>query len=150
MSIIGFYNNSVRRREPWNKGRIVGQKRPLKPKDVWAIRVRLEMRGDKRGLALFNLAIDSKLRASDLVKLRIDEIQSAGQLHDRVTINQKKTGRPVQFELTEPTRKAIRSELVQTPCRRPFVFEPLTGTAAHIDSPICSVGPPLGDIRRAR
>lgn len=65
MSNTGYYNGQTRHREPWNKDRIVGQKRPLKPKDVWAIRVRLEMRDDKRGLALFNLAIDSKLRASD-------------------------------------------------------------------------------------
>jgi integrase len=111
MSVTECCNFQLKRRVPWNKGRIIGQKRPLKPKDVWAIRVRLELRCDKRGLALFNLAIDSKLRACDLVKLKVAEIQTAGRLHDRVAITQKKTRRPVQFELTEPTRKAIRDYL---------------------------------------
>jgi len=111
MSVTECCNFQVKSRDPWNKGRIIGQKRPLKPKDVWAIRVRLELRGDKRGLALFNLAIDSKLRACDLVKLKVAEIQTSGRLHDRVANTQKKTRRPVQFELTEPTRKAIRDYL---------------------------------------
>lgn len=111
MSVTECCNFPLHSRTPWNKGRIIGQKRPLKPKDVWAIRVRLEMRGDKRGLALFNLAIDSKLRACDLVKLKIDEVQTEGRLHDRATITQKKTRRPVRFELTEPTRRAIRDYL---------------------------------------
>ena len=65
---------SLTRREPWNKGRLIGQKRPLTPKDVWAIRVRLEIAGTKCNLALFNLAIDSKLRACDLVVLRIEDV----------------------------------------------------------------------------
>ena len=92
MSVTERCNFQPKGREPWNKGRIIGQKRPLKPKDVWAIRVRLELRGDKRGLALFNLAIDGKLRACDLVKLKVAEIQTAGRLHDRVAIIQKKFG----------------------------------------------------------
>ena len=98
-------------RSPWNKGRLIGQKRPLKPKDVWAIRVRLEIKGNRRDIALFNLAIDSKLRAYDLVKLRVNEIQTEGRLHDRATITQKKTRRPVQFELSEQTRRAVREYL---------------------------------------
>src|SRR5256885_1834066 len=92
---------------PWNKGLLIGQKRPLLPKHVWSIRVRLEMSGSARDLALFNLALDSKLRACDLVRLRLDDICSGSVVRDRATIVQKKTGRPVQFEITEQTRSSI-------------------------------------------
>src|SRR5690348_8265120 len=80
---------------PWNKGRLIGQKRPLKPKEVWAIRIRLQLEGRKRDVALFNLAIDSKLRGCDLVSLRVDEVCVGGRPRDRATVIQKKTGRPV-------------------------------------------------------
>jgi hypothetical protein len=95
------------RRDPWNKGRLIGQKRPLKPKDVWTIRVRLQMEKRKRDLAMFNLAIDSKLKGCDLVRLRIDDVFVGGRVCDRATVVQKKTGRPVQFEITEQTRAAV-------------------------------------------
>ena len=85
---------------PWNKGLLVGQKKPLQPKHVWSIRVRLEIARMWRDLALFNLAIDSKLRACDLVKLRVDEVCSGARIRERATVVQTKTGRPVQFELT--------------------------------------------------
>ena len=101
-------------RTPWNKGRLIGQKRPLKPKDVWAIRVRLQLEQRKRDLALFNLAIDSKLRGCDLVRLRLNDVYVGGQIRDRATVIQQKTGRPVQFEITEQTRAAIRDWLVST------------------------------------
>ena len=81
---------------------------PLKPKEVWAIRVRLQLEGRKRDLALFNLAIDSKLRGCDLVSLRVDDVCAAGRVRDRATVIQKKTGRPVQFEITEKTGASIR------------------------------------------
>ena len=74
---------------PWNKGRLIGQKRPLKPKDVWAIRVRLQLQGRKRDLALFNLAIDSKLRGCDLVRLQVDDVRAGGRMRDRGTVIQK-------------------------------------------------------------
>jgi hypothetical protein len=93
---------------PWNKGRLTGQKRPLKPKDVWAIRVRLQLQHRARDLALFNLAIDSKLRGCDLVRLQVDDVCAGGRVRDRTNIIQKKTGRPVQFEITE--RPEPRSE----------------------------------------
>lgn len=93
--------------QPWNKGRLVGQKRPLKSKDVWIIRTRLELNGNKRDLALFNLAIDSKLRACDLVGIKVSDIQTADRIRERASIVQKKTGRPVQFELTEATRSSV-------------------------------------------
>ena len=101
-ALVGFA------KAPWNKGRLIGQKRPLKPKEVWAIRVRLQLEGRKRDLALFNLAIDSKLRGCDLVSLEVDDVSVGGRVRDRATVIQKKTGRPVQFEITEQTRSSIR------------------------------------------
>ena len=94
-------------RPAWNKGRIVGQKRPLEPKHVWAIRIRLEIAERTRELALFNLAIDSKLRGCDLVRLEVADVYAAGQVKQRTAIVQSKTRRPVGFEITGGTRKAI-------------------------------------------
>jgi integrase len=102
---------------PWNKGRLIGQKRPLKPKEVWAIRVRLQLGGRKRDLALFNLAIDSKLRGCDLVVLQVDDVCAGSRVRDRGTVIQKKTGRPVQFEITEQTRSSIRDWLSEADLR---------------------------------
>ncbi|MFV1491509.1 integrase, partial [Phaeobacter sp. JH18-32] len=79
------------RHAPWNKGRIIGQKRPLRPKHVWAIRVRLELSDRVRDLALFNLAIDSKLRGCDLVRLRVVDVYAAGNVRERASITQSKT-----------------------------------------------------------
>ena len=98
-------------RPAWNKGRIVGQKRPLLPKHVWAIRVRLEIAGYTRDLALFNVAIDSKLRGCDLVKLMVADVYAAGQVKDRASIVQSKTGKPVRFEISEGTRKSLTAWL---------------------------------------
>lgn len=95
------------RRPAWNKGRIVGQKRPLLPKHVWAIRVRLEIAENHRDLALFNLAIDSKLRGCDLVKLKVADVFASGQVKERASIIQSKTQKPVRFEITEGTRKSL-------------------------------------------
>ena len=92
---------------PWNKGKLVGQKLPLKLKEIWAIRVRLHLAGKTRDLALFNLAIDSKLRGSDLVRIRVSDICNSGIVSSRAMILQKKTSQPVQFEITERTRETI-------------------------------------------
>jgi integrase len=105
---IGSQHTPGQRRTPWNKGRLIGQKRPLKPKDVWTIRVRLQLGKQQRDLAMFNLAIDSKLRGCDLVRLQIDDVSAGGRVRERTTVVQKKTGRPVQFELTEQTRASIQ------------------------------------------
>ena len=96
---------------PWNQGLLVGQKKPLEPKHVWSIRVRLEIARSRRDLVIFNLAIDSKLRACDLVKLRLDDICSGVKVRHRATIVQKKTGRPVQFEITEQSRSSVEAWL---------------------------------------
>lgn len=95
------------KRRPWNKGRLVGQKRPLLPKQVWAIRARLELAGNLRDLALFNLAIDSKLRGCDLVRLKVVDLVSSDSVRERVSVIQSKTNRPVQFEVSESTRDLI-------------------------------------------
>jgi integrase len=95
------------KRRAWNKGRIIGQKRPLLPKQVWAIRARLELAGNLRDLALFNVAIDSKLRGCDLVRLKVRHLVSSERVRERVTIVQSKTGQPVQFELSENTRESV-------------------------------------------
>ena len=91
---------------PWNKGKLLGQKPPLKLKEIWAIRIRLQLDQRTRELALFNLAIDSKLRGCDLVALRVHDVVQGGHVANRAIVMQKKTQRPVQFELTEQTRDA--------------------------------------------
>lgn len=99
---------AIRARRPaWNKGRIVGQKRPLKPKHVWAIRAHLELAENHRDLALFTLAIDSKLRGCDLVSLKVVDVMAAGSIKTRASILQSKTQKPVQFEITEGPRASL-------------------------------------------
>jgi integrase len=95
------------RRIPWNKGRLIGQKLPLKPREIWAIRVRLQILRRIRDLALFNLAIDSKLRGCDLVRLRIGDVTQGGKVLNRAMVMQRKTGQPVKFEISEQTREAV-------------------------------------------
>ena len=92
---------------PWNLGNLIGPKPPLNAKEIWSIRVRLQVAQRTRDLALFNLALDSKLRACDLVALRVDDVALNGRVRSRATIMQRKTGRPVQFEITEQTREAV-------------------------------------------
>lgn len=94
-------------RVAWNKGRIIGQKRPLLPRHVWSIRVRLEMASNARDVALFNMAVDSKLRGCDLVCLRVRDVFAAGRVKERASMIQSKTGKPVQFEITETTRLSL-------------------------------------------
>ena len=96
---------------PWNRGKLTGQKPPLKLREIWGIRIRLQLAGDTRDLALFNLAIDSKLRGCDLVRLRVLDISHQGGVMHRATIVQRKTGRPVQFELTDQTRQSVAAWL---------------------------------------
>ena len=95
------------RRVPWNKGKLTGAKPPLRPKHVWSIRPKLQVEGRTRDLAMFNLAIDSKLRGCDVVALRVEDVAPNGYSVDRATVRQKKTGQPVRFELTEQTRQAV-------------------------------------------
>jgi len=94
-------------KRPWNKGKLIGQKSPLTPQQVWAIRVRLQLADSKRDLALFNLALDSKLRGCDLMGLKVSDVQTGDEIRARTKVIQKKTGKPVQFEIMKQTREAL-------------------------------------------
>jgi integrase len=109
------------KRVPWNKGKLTGAKPPLRPKHVWSIRTRLQIEGRARDLAMFNLAIDSKLRGCDVVAIRVEDVAAGGSTADRATVRQKKTGRPVRFELSEQTRQAVDDYLKATG-KRPGEF----------------------------
>jgi hypothetical protein len=92
---------------PWDKGKLVGQKAPFKLKDIWAIRIRLQVALRTRELVLFDLGMDSKLRACDLLRLRVSDFCHGDRMATRAIILQQKTGKPVQFEITPPTRNAV-------------------------------------------
>ena len=92
---------------PWNKGKLSGQKRPLKLQEIWAIRIRLQLAENTHDLALFNLAIDSKLRACDLVKLKVNDVAQGDGVQSRARVLQQKTKQPVQFEITAQTRQSL-------------------------------------------
>ena len=100
-------DSALHERRPWNAGQTVGPKRPLKPRDIWAIRFYLDEHRRLRDRALFDLAIDSKLRGCDLVKLKIGDVVSGGDIRNRSTVIQQKTGRPVQFEIMSEARKSV-------------------------------------------
>ena len=133
MAIIEHQPTTTLKR-PWNKGVLVGQKRPLLPKHVWSIRVRLEMSASLRDLALFNLGIDSKQRACDLVRVRMDDVCSGTRVRDRATIVRQKTGRPVQFEITEQTRASLEALLAGREGRSVFLFESRIRRSEHIST----------------
>ena len=99
--------HSAASKVPWNKGKIIGARPPLQTKHVWAIRTNLQMNGRKRDLAMFNLAIDSKLRGCDVVRVKVENVAPRGVTADRACVSQRKTGHPVKFELTEQTRERL-------------------------------------------
>lgn len=105
-------------RKPWNAGRMTGAKAPLKPKHIWAIRQHLKSIGSIRNLAMFNIALDAKLRGCDLVKLRLGDIAQGGVVRQRSTVIQQKTGRSVPFEITEAAREALAQWLERRGRRR--------------------------------
>ena len=113
--------NAPAARRPWNKGKLVGPKQPLQPKHVWAIRTRLQLQRKVRDLALFNLAIDSKLRGCDVVSLKVEDVAPHGYAMERATVRQKKTGRPVRFEITEQSRQSV-DEYLRLTKRQPGSF----------------------------
>jgi len=125
--------NTSQTHEPWNKGKLIGQKSPLKLKDIWAIRFHLQQDRCIRDLALFNLAIDSKLRGCDLVDLRVRDISHSNQIMSRAIVMQHKTQRPVQFELTEPTRDAVASWIAEASLSsEQFLFPSRQKVSPHI------------------
>ena len=109
------------KRAAWNKGKLIGAKPPLRPKHVWSIRTKLQIADRKRDLAMFNLAIDSKLRGCDVVALKVEDIAPHGYAVERATVRQKKTGVPVRFEVTEQTRQAV-DDYIRTADRKPGDF----------------------------
>ena len=112
-----------------------GQKRPLRPREVWAIRARLEMLGQTRNLALLNLAIDSKLRGCNPVRLKVSDVFSAGSIRERAMVVQKKTGKPVQFEITKLTATSL---IAHTQCANlvkiDFLFPSRNRQSKHLST----------------
>lgn len=120
-------------REPWNKGKIVGQKAPFKLKDIWALRVRLQMQGRVRELALINLGIESKLRGCDLVALKVRDVCHGDEMATRAIVMQHKTLRPVQFEITAATRDALQAWIKQAALRSDhFLFPSRLHESPHL------------------
>lgn len=119
--------------DPWNKGKIVGQKAPFKLKDIWALRVRLQMEGRVRELALFNLGIDSKLRGCDLVALKVRDVCHGEQVATRAIVLQHKTQRPVQFEITAATREVLAARIKKAGLRSDdFLFPSRLHESPHL------------------
>ena len=126
---------STEHREPWNKGKLVGQKLLLKPKDIWAIRIHLQNARRVRDLAMFNLAIDSKLRGCDLVNLHVRDVTLGSRVLARATVVQRKTQRPVQFELTEPTRTAVAAWIAKANLKpEQFLFPSRLLRSPHVST----------------
>ena len=125
----------ARRQTPWNKGRLVGPKPPFRLKEIWAIRIRLQIAERIRELALFNLAIDSKLRGCDLVHLRVGDVAHAGRVLARATVVQHKTAQPVRFELTEQTRDAVGAWIAAAGLRSDqFLFPSRLSKSPHLST----------------
>ena len=122
-------------RLPWNKGKLVGQKAALKQREIWAIRIRLQLAERTRELALFNLAVDSKLRSCDLVQLRVRDVAHGDQIANRAIVMQQKTHRPVQFEITEQTRESV-AEWIRYSRRQPgdYLFSSRLSVSPHLST----------------
>ena len=128
-------SNSNSQRTPWNKGKMIGQKPPLKLKEIWAIRIRLQLTKKVRELAMFNLAIDSKLRGCDLVSLKVRDVTHGNQVVLRASVMQHKTQRPVQFELTDPTREAVGAWIAKAKLKPDeFLFPSRLRTSLHLST----------------
>jgi hypothetical protein len=129
---MGNTANTVHR-EPWNKGKIVGQKTPFKLKETWALRVRPQLEGRVRELALFNLGIDSKLRGCDLVALKGRDVCHGDLVATRAVVMQHKTQRPVQFEITQAARDALRARIEQAVLKPgDFLFPSRLNESPHL------------------
>jgi integrase len=113
--------STVSTRTPWNKGKLIGAKPPLRSKHVWSIRTKLQVEVQTRDLAMFNLAIDSKLRGCDVVALKVEDVAPGGYAVDRATVRQKKTGQTVRFEMTEQTRQAV-DDYIRAANKKPGEF----------------------------
>ncbi len=122
-------------RTAWNKGKLVGQKPPLKLKEIWSIRIRLQIDQQHRDLALFNLAIDSKLRACDLVKIRVSDVSQSGRVSNRASVMQQKTKTPVKFEITQQTRDAVEHWIgINQMVNSDYLFPSKSSATLHIST----------------
>jgi integrase len=120
-------------RTPWNKGKLTGPKPPLKVREIWAVRIRLQLANKLRDLALFNLAIDSKLRGCDLVALRVRDVANGGTVAHRAIVLQHKTQQPVQFELTDQTRESVAAWIAHAKLRSEgFLFPSRVHQLPHL------------------
>ena len=129
------YDPRAKDQRPWNAGRKIGAKRALKPQQVWAIRFWLDREQRLRDRAMFDLAIDSKLRGCDIVKMKIGTLVSGDHVRSRAIVVQQKTGRPVQFELLEPARNSILAWLERRGgTLDDFVFPSRVNHANHIST----------------
>jgi integrase len=125
----------VKTSTPWNKGNLIGQKPPLKLREIWAIRIRLQLEKETRELAMFNLAIDSKLRSCDLVKLTVRDVYHGNGIAPRAMILQQKTQQPVQFEITEQTRDALKNWISHNHFRPDdYLFPSRINSSKHIST----------------
>ncbi len=126
---------SAPQQTPWNKGKLVGPKPPLRLKEVWAIRIRLQLAKHIRDLALFNLGLDSKLRGCDLISLRVSDITLGSRIANRATVFQRKPQHPVQFELTEHTRDTVSAWIAaEQLCLTDFLFPSRMKPGAHLSA----------------
>ena len=133
MHVSNDQHDKLTSKRPWNRGKLTGQKPPLQPQQVWAIRTRLQLAKKVRDLALFNIAIDSKLRGCDVVRLKIAEIAPHGRCIERATVRQRKTGRPVKFEITEQARKAVDQHLSKLgPSECGYIFPGIKTRNSHL------------------
>lgn len=120
---------------PWNKDRIIGQKRPLQISLIWGIRIRLELEGKTRDLALYNMVLDSKIRGCDLVKLKVSDVAYDSFISSRATMLQQKTGSSVQFEITKVTREAVAALIKFSNLHsKDFLFRSRVGTNQHVST----------------
>ena len=130
-----YLTHQRNRHIPWNKGKLTGQKPPLKLPEIWAIRTRLQIGQKTRDLALFNLAIDSKLRSCDLVKLRVMDVVTGGHVVGRAMVMQQKTRQPVQFEITKDTRDSIKAWMeVATLMPSDYLFRSRVRRSDHLST----------------
>jgi integrase len=141
---------STAKQSPWNKDRLSGQKRPLRLQEIWAIRIRLQLSKKSQELALFNLAIDSKLRACDLMKLRVSDVTQGGRTKSRARVIQQKTRQPVQFEITPQTRQALDDWIMESRLSSSdYLFKSRKRSSSHLSTRqysrvvkrwVCSIG----------
>lgn len=127
--------NSSPSNDPWNKGKLVGQKPPLKMRDVWGIRIRLQLQGNIRDLALFNIALDSKLRGCDVVKLMVNDVLHGGEVLSRSMVMQQKTHQPVRFEITDQTKRSLQAWITKADLHQgQYLFPSRNHDSPHIST----------------